>query len=559
MDTEGAVERIPLYCLFPYLCLMIFRFVLILLFALPGIAQSQDFILEKLPEPINSVFDEITPVPSRDGNTLFFTRVGFPDFCKSLVVDSVDQSTLLSPEEYQKLLVQVYSGMSGQPVNNPDRSTYNQDVWIAEGDSTGFQRISHPCAPLNNAFPNSMVTITPDPNAFYVINQFTRSGEISRGFSLIRRTTDSIGWSFPQPVTIKDYYTITSDVNLTMSFDGQVLILAAARGDSKEMDLYACFREGDHLWSVPQHLGPVINSDRRELTPFLSEDNSTLFFASNRINSLGGNDIFMSKRLDDTWTNWSEPERLVVPINSIFDESQPYFNMSSGFLYFTSKRDGNSDIFRIQIASPQPTEITVIGRVLNWKTRKLIPNATVYYTADNIRENNVAASDGTFRIKIPKGVKFNIWAEKPAFSGAKQELFFRRDYYYFPEYYVDVYLEPLEVNAKIELRPIFFQQSKATILEDSYAELDRLATVLLETPNMHIRVEGHTDNVGKAEDLLQLSEDRAIAIKVFLIKQGVTPDRVQAIGLGPKFPINDNSTDELRSVNRRVEVIITKI
>lgn len=520
---------------------------------------AQDFVLEKLPEPFNSAYDEINPVPSRDGHTLYFTRVGYPDFCKTLVLDSVDQASTLSPEEYQKLLVEVYSGMNGRPVLNPERSGFNQDIWIAHGDSTGFQHLSHPGWPLNNAFPNSMATITPDPNAFYVINQFAPSGEINRGFSIIRRTTDSLGWSQPLPVTIKDYYTITSDVNLTMSFDGQVLILAAARTDSRDMDLYVCFREAENEWSAPQHLGSVINSERRELTPFLSEDNNTLFFSSNRGSTLGGNDIFMSKRLDDTWKNWSEPERLVAPINSIFDESQPYFNMSSGYLYFTSKRDGNSDIFRIQIAEPQPTEITVVGRVLNWKTKKLVPNATVYYTAPNVEENHVAASDGTFRLKVPKGMQFHIWAEKPTFSGAKQEVYFRRDYYYFPEYYVDVYLEPLELNDKIELRPVFFQQSKAVILEQSYPELRRLATVMAENPSLHIRVEGHTDNVGQAEELLQLSEDRAIAVKVFLIRQGVKADRIESVGYGPKFPINDNSSDELRGLNRRVEVVITKI
>ncbi|HND87511.1 MAG TPA: OmpA family protein, partial [Saprospiraceae bacterium] len=531
--------------------------ILLLVLLLP-LAQAQDFILERLPEPFNSEYDEINPLPSRDGNTLFFTRVGYPNFCKTLIVDSVDQSLSRSPEDYQRLLVEVYSAMNGRPVINPERSPFNQDIWIAAGDSAQFRSLVHPGWPLNNAYPNSMATITPDPNAFYVINQFSPSGEVNRGFSVIRRTADSLGWSQPQPVNIRDYYTITSDVNLTMSFDGQVLILAAAREDSKDMDLYACFREGEHQWSAPKHLGPIINSERRELTPFLSEDNTTLFFASNRSSALGGNDLYVSRRLDDTWANWSPPERMVVPINSTADESQPYFNMSSGYLYFSSKREGNSDIFRIQIAEPQPTEITIVGRVLNWKTKQLVSNATVYYTAPNVQENSVEAADGTFRLKVPKGVEFQIWAEKPTYSSTKQEVYFRRDYYYFPEYYVDVYVEPLEVNAKIELRPVFFQQSKAVILEESYAELRRLATVMLENPSLHIRVEGHTDNVGRAEDLMQLSEDRAIAVKVFLLRQGVAADRIESVGFGPKFPLNDNSNDDLRSINRRVEVVITK-
>ena len=82
----------------------------------------------------------------------------------------------------------------------------------------------------------------------------------------------------------------------------------------------------------------------------MSEDNVTLFFSSNRGESSGGNDIFMCKRLDDTWSNWTSPVRLVDPINSSADDSQPYFNMTSGYLYFSSRREGNSDIYRVQIA-----------------------------------------------------------------------------------------------------------------------------------------------------------------------------------------------------------------
>jgi hypothetical protein len=114
---------------------------------------------------------------------------------------------------------------------------------------------------------------------------------MDRGFPRISITPDSIGWSFPVPVEIADYYTITSDVSLTMSFDGEILILSAARFDSRDMDLYVCFREGPGKWSSPRHLGNVINSAFRETTPYLSEDNSTLYFSSNRLGGMGGNDI----------------------------------------------------------------------------------------------------------------------------------------------------------------------------------------------------------------------------------------------------------------------------
>jgi outer membrane protein OmpA-like peptidoglycan-associated protein len=325
------------------------------------------------------------------------------------------------------------------------------------------------------------------------------------------------------------------------------------------MDLYVCFREGENKWGPPQHLGNVINSDRRETTPFLSEDNETLFFSSARTGGAGGNDLYTSKRLDDTWKNWSSPALLFEPMNSKFDESQPYFNMTSGFLYFCSKREGNSDIYRVRIAPPQETELTVIGRVLNANTRELITGAQVYYGAAGDPHNILIAPDGTFRLKIPKGVQFDLIPEKIGFSGQTKEILFRRDYWFFREQYIELLLNPLEVNAKIELRPIYFQQSKAIILEESYGELERLATLLLETPKLHIRIEGHTDNVGKAEDLLRLSEERAEAIRDFLIKKGCAASRIETKGFGAKFPISDNNSEELRSKNRRVEVVITKI
>ncbi|MCB0524655.1 MAG: OmpA family protein [Lewinellaceae bacterium] len=517
------------------------------------------FELNKLPDFINSPYSEITPVPSRDGRTLYFTRVGHPDFDKTLFIDSVDRALKLSPENYTKLLSDVYSQIAGYKVYNPERSSFNQEIWIATGDSIGFDSVYHPGYPLNNALPNSMVTITPDPNAFYVINQFLPNGDMARGFSRVSRSNDSIVWAFPQPIDIEDYYTITSDVSLTMSFDGQILILSAARFDSRDMDLYVCFRKGKDEWTAPKHMGGILNSEWRETTPFLSEDNTTLYFSSNRPGGLGGNDIYTSNRLDSTWINWSKPEKVREPINSKFDDSQPYFNMTSGYIYFTSKRDGNSDVFRVRIAPPQATEMEVRGRVVNRKTNEIISGALVYYNMEKGERNTLVARDGTFRLKIPKGVKTDLVADVPGFAGEVLPVIFRRDYYYFREQNVVLYLDPLSVNSKIELRPIYFQQSTATILKQSYDELERLFLTLAKNPGMYIRIEGHTDNIGKREDLMTLSLDRAQSIKQYLIEKGIAEHRIETVGFGPDKPLTDNSSDEMRSLNRRVEVIITRL
>lgn len=541
---------------------MKFHLPFLLLFLFPICTQAQDesfFKLEKLPDFINSAYDEITPVPSRDGNTLYFTRVAYPEFNRYLFLDSINLYEKYPQEKYERILRNAFSELSGKPVRDPASSSFNQDVWVAESDSLAdFYFLEHPREPLNNALPNSIVCITPDPNAFYCINQFSEKGDMTKGFSIIRRVDST--WAFPSPIEIAEYYTITSDVNLTMSFDGQVLILSAVRYDSRDMDLFVCFNEGKNKWSAPQNLGKIVNSEKRETTPFLSEDNMTLFFSSNNWETSGGNDIFMCKRLDDTWKNWSQPQRLVEPVNSKADDSQPYFNMTSGFLYFTSTRDGNSDIFRVRIAPPQPTEFTIRGRVFNRKTHELMPNTVVRYGAINSPLNSLTTTNGFFTLKIPKGVRFDLTPEKGAFIGQSEQVFFRQDYYFFQEYYqVDLWLDPLEVDDKIELRPIFFQQSKAVIIEKSYPELERLAAILAENTSLEIQVEGHTDNVGKAEELLLLSEQRATAIRDYLIGKGIDSRRISTIGYGPKYPLSDNTNDDLRANNRRVEVRITKI
>jgi outer membrane protein OmpA-like peptidoglycan-associated protein len=527
--------------------------------------RAQDYryyVLEKLPEFINSsIYDEITPVVSRDGQVLFFTRVGSPDFNPTLLIDSVDIAKKLSPEKYRSTLASVYSQIAETTIFNPEQTAFNQDTWIAHSDSEGvFRAIQHPGYPLNNALPNSLVSLTPDPKAFYVINQFERNGNMNRGFSLVNWMNDST-WSFPTPIEIKDYYTITSDVSLTMSFDGQILVLSAVRSDSRDMDLYVCFREGEHQWSAPQHLGEVVNSGKRETTPFLSEDNETLFFSSNREESRGGgNDIFTTQRLDDTWKKWSVPQRVKKPINDEkSDDSQPYFNTSTGYLYFTSKRNGTSDIFRVRVAPPQATELEVFGRVLDRKNKELVSGVQVFYGAAGNPKNTLITSDGTFRLKIPKGVSFQLAPQKIGFTGIPDTVLFRRNYYYFREQYVDLYVEPLSLNSKIELPQIFFQQSKSIILESSLRDLDYLVEVLKTQPSLEICIEGHTDNNGLPEDLRLLSEERAAATKGYLVQKGIDISRIQAIGKGSEFPLNDNSTDILRAQNRRVEIFVTKI
>ena len=115
-------------------------------------------------------------------------------------------------------------------------------------------------------------------------------------------------------------------------------------------------------------------------------------------------------------------------------------------------------------------------------------------------------------------------------------------------------------EAKIEiLEKVFFKTGKDAIDAKSFALLDQVSAVLVATPRIKkIRVEGHTDNVGKAKKNTQLSQKRADAVKKYLVSKGVEDARLEAIGFGPDKPIADNATDEGKEANRRVEFVIVE-
>ena len=122
------------------------------------------------------------------------------------------------------------------------------------------------------------------------------------------------------------------------------------------------------------------------------------------------------------------------------------------------------------------------------------------------------------------------------------------------------YSEPFKVNIKFEaarsytLDNVQFDFGKATLRPESFTELGELVSYLKNKDNIKVEIAGHTDNVGKDADNLKLSQQRADAIRNYVIKKGIQPARIIAKGYGAAEPIADNDTDEGRQLNRRTEV-----
>ena len=108
-----------------------------------------------------------------------------------------------------------------------------------------------------------------------------------------------------------------------------------------------------------------------------------------------------------------------------------------------------------------------------------------------------------------------------------------------------------------QAKNIFFETDKYEILPGSYQALDEVIAILKKYPQIHVAIEGHTDNSGTAAKNKLLSENRALAVMHYLAEKGkIETNRLSTAGYGASRPISDNKTVEGRATNRRVEIKI---
>jgi outer membrane protein OmpA-like peptidoglycan-associated protein len=553
--------------------------------------------IEKLPSPINTQqYDETSPVLSQDGLKLFFTRTADPDFEATIPNGEGQWTSGQKDEQYQHHLSDIYSEITGIQVSNPYTSKLNQDIWYAPivGDSVGAPL--HPGFPINNALPNSLVSTGMAPDEYVLINEYHRDGSMYSGFSRVHLGDD--GSSYPEPMFIYGFDITNANVNMTMTPNGDELILSVDGPDSEgQNDLYVSFYMRDNVWSTPIHIGSDLNTPFQETTPFISPDKRFLYFSSNRPGGPGGNDIYKSERLDWSWLKWSTPV-LVGGVNSASDDSQPYFDPQARYLYFTSKRDGSSDIFRQPLFTRQQLKhpIVVKGKIFSTKTNRLI-QAEVFWgqlSASQYLEY-FNSYNGEFEVTLTEYEPYKFQLRKSNHT-APQILVDPRlieqqgkdtvelKFYIQPiepdsgETLVPYYLtktnssslipddamrpsspDLLAADADDEQSPrsfydIYFAKSKAIFLPKSDNALFGLTDEMKSNPALEIMITGHTDNIGDGNALMELSVERAEAVKMFLVRNGIDPDRIQTTGRGARDPLYENTTESNRQRNRRVEI-----
>jgi len=518
---------------------------------------NENLSTEKLGASVNSQYIEHSPILSPDGKTLYFSRRAHPDN-----VGGVD--------DYE-------------------------DIWYSELDeATGeWLPAKNIGPPLNTRGANFICSITQQDGETVLLlgNRYEKRGRMAQGISMSKSKGDG-KWEKPTNLTIENDYNYSDKADFFMTQAGDAIILAAERDDTYgDRDLYISFKNARGEWSEPLNLGPDVNSADTESAAFLDADNETLYFTSKGFRGYGGEDIYVSKRLDLSWQSWSAPENLGKGVNGPGDDTYFYTPATGSHSYFTKgSSDENTDIYRFRtdelfievedvepdapivvvVGDDQPTIpivdevpivpvveevfITIIGKVLDSRTSEpLTANVIVERLPDGLKiGQTLTDSDGFFSFRLRPGARYGFLGEKEYYI-AKSENVDLNNIIESTTITRDLFLTPIEKGAAIVLNNIFFEFDRAQLTTSSYAELNRILDLMRDNKIRKIEISGHTDSVGDHDYNVSLSQRRARAVYNFFKLHNIIESRLVSIGYGEANPMFPNTTAESRRQNRRVE------
>lgn len=496
---------------------------------------------------VNTPYDELHPVVSPDGRTLYLTIANHP---------------------------QNISGRRDQG-----------DIWFSTWTENNQWAIPQHAGPvINDGAFNAVAGFSDDGRLMFLLSHYGESGNTARtqGISVSKNIAGS--WTKPENISIPYFQNRSGTLTGYISPDQTVFVYAAETYGTRGVeDIYVSMKGTNGKWTDPRNLGNTINTPFQELSPSLAADGKTLYFSSNGRKGIGSFDVYSSVRLDDSWTNWSPPVNMGAGFNTGGRELGYRMYENAGYSIYTSttNSDGYGDIrvylpdepFRkdtIQkvIAPDTITKIVemprepaddklvrIYGKVSNAKTGEDI-GAKVYFTA--AADNQVTNASVTgYSIKLSSTNDYVVKIEATGFVSAIEKLDIHT--YEMKELEMNFKLQPVEVGTTVNLNDVLFEQGKTNLLPQSYPELDVIVSFLKSNPRVKIELSGHTDNRGIPAQNVKLSQARVDKVKAYLVSKGVEGKRIGGKGYGGSKPVASNDTEESRQLNRRVEFTIKKL
>ncbi len=412
------------------------------------------------------------------------------------------------------------------------------------------------------------------------------------------------GWAPAEPFqTINTRY---NEGSACLSADGSMLIFSRcdAPGSIGHCDLYSSSLQADSTWGKIVNLGPSVNSTSWDSQPTLTHSGDTLFFASDRLGGFGLSDIYYSIR--DKSGHWGKALNAGPIVNTRGNDVSPFFHHRFNVLYFSSTGHplnfGNFDIYKSYRTRNSWTEPQNVGPLVNGTGDEYYfsidsRSHDLYYARSEesdpknldlfsfpvpmeAQPEAVVLLKGTLKdrqgkpmagvvsiIDLDHGVEvapkflredgsfdFSLINKRNYLLIIQGDEFFRVEEAFFLDGEKELNKVAEPIDSKIAFQSLEFENGKAEILPDMHADLNKVANFLVDHPQLKLRISGHTDSSGNEASNLKLSQERADAIRNYLVDTfSIDSGRITAIGFGSAKPLVVEQTDEHKQLNRRVE------
>ncbi|MBM4158731.1 MAG: OmpA family protein [Ignavibacteria bacterium] len=511
--------------------------------------KTERIRIKNLGPGINTKAPEYCPVPTADGQILYFTRViqkenkSNEDIFVSYLKDTVWTEADRLSDDINTMNSESICSISTDGNTLILYGTYKEkfgmgDNYYSVKTKKGWDKIKIFPKPVNSVYFDSDAFLTNNNNAILFISD--RPGAIGK---------------FRLKPTIR---------TLENMFHG------AYNGNT---DIYVCLKT-DTGWSNPVNLGETINTPFCERTPFLHPDGRTLYFSSDGHYGIGKLDMFVSYRINpDSWTEWSEPVNLGKEINTAEDDWGYMVSTKGDIAYFSSdiRKDGygNSDIFQVTLPSKlRPDKVAIIkGKITDSKGYPV----EIELSWEDIEKYEILGKSktdpmtGNYNITLPYGKKYGIYTSDTNYFPVSKNYdvtdttgFSKKWKIENQNYFVYTFQELKEKGFSVILNNILFDFNKTIPRSESMSEITRVADIIKRNPDMLVEISGHTDNIGSHDYNINLSKKRAEYVVNSLVSLGCDKNNLKAEGYGEMYPVADNNTETGRLLNRRVEFRFVK-
>jgi outer membrane protein OmpA-like peptidoglycan-associated protein len=489
------------------------------------VANPVNIKVENVGAGINSQYPEYSPVISADERTLIFTT--------------------RRPTN------------AGGQIDSKD-GMYFEDIYVCTKTDSSWGQAVPIADNINTPGHDASISVSADGQQLFIYKDDAGDGNI---YSSNLRGND---WTTPMKLN-ENVNSKSWEPSACITPDGTTLYFTSDRpGGFGGRDIYRSIRLPNGEWAKPINLGPKINSQYDEDAPAILADGLTLYFASNGKKSMGGFDIMYAVLSPDS--GFGDPVNMGYPVNTTDDDVFFAPTPDNKHGYYSSANNpngmGEKDIYYLTFPEKEESKVTVlegeITSIFGGVPANTVITVTDVETGDIVGTYVPNSKTGRYVIVLPPGKNYSISYEADDYLYQSDNINIV-DSMAYQEIDRPVELNPLKVGQKIVVRNIFFKSGQSQVLPDSKPELDKIVTLLNKYPQLVLEISGHTDASGPDEMNQKLSEQRAIAVRDYLVAQGVDKSRLQTKGYGESQPIainyNKNGTPNKQgmALNRRFE------